>query len=88
MKNQENRDVYKRNINYFVEKLADLEEQKQEIQLDFAAIIKRAQIETGRNITEIKKALRESRKKRAKEENRLTKDNAFVQLLADVHFCS
>ena len=87
MKNQENRDAHKKNINYFIEKLIDLEEQRHELQLDFAAIMKRAEI-NGCNISEIKKALKESRQRRDKAENRLTKDNAFVQLLADIHFQS
>jgi uncharacterized protein (UPF0335 family) len=84
MKNKVNSNV--RDINYFVNKLIDLEEQRHEIQLDFSAIMKRAEIE-GCNVSEIKKALRENRKKRIKEES-LTKDNSFVQLLADIHFCS
>lgn len=83
MKNKVNSNV--RDIDYFVNKLIDLEEQKYEIQLDFSAIMKRAEME-GLNITEIKKELRESRKKRIKEEEKLTKDNAFVRLLADIHF--
>jgi uncharacterized protein (UPF0335 family) len=87
MKNQENRDTYKKNINYFIDKLIDLEEQRHELQLDFTAIMKRAQTE-GCNISEIKRALKESRQRRDRPENKLTKDNAFVQLLADIHICS
>ena len=85
MKNQENRDVFKRNINYFIEKLVDLEEQKHEIQRDIASTYFKANDE-GYDTSHIKKIVKTKDKKRRKEETKLTKDNAFVQLLADMHF--
>ena len=85
MKNRENRDVLKRNINYFIEKLIDLEEQKHEIQRDIASTYCKANDE-GYDKSYIKKIIKAKDKKRRKEETKLTKDNAFVQLLADIHF--
>jgi uncharacterized protein (UPF0335 family) len=85
MKNQENRDVFKRNVGYFIEKLVDLEEQKHEIQLDIADNYRKI-IKEGHDIIQIKKIVKERRAKKRKDELRLTKDNSFVQLLADMHF--
>lgn len=85
MKNQENSNEFQRNINYFIEKLVDLEEQKHEIQRDIASTYERAKIE-GYDTADIKRVVKTKDNKRRKDENKLTKDNAFVQLLADMHF--
>lgn len=82
---QDNRDVYRKNINYFIDKLVDLEEQKHEIQRDIASTYEKAKDE-GFDVIDIKRIVKVKDNKRRKEENKLTKDNAFVQLLADVHF--